>query len=341
MITTCLYRFIVFMIIVTAGLVSGQNKGGYWPFDDSADDVAGWDQTDDNGVLQTQAEFRNDFSLPGSDGYLWLDTLYQHDCILVPDSPDLDFTDENLGISAWIFPVRIGDDVHYILNKGDQYPNPKTTNYALRLSKSSKLEFLIRDASNKAQTVASSFTVAAGQWSFVAVYCDFSGGIIYLWNDPSGPPKDTLVCNHSFFANDDPLTIGSWYTSDPDMPSTKDFEGGIDDVMISSRMQDVLSGPITSIHETGNVPGPDDIVHSYPNPFNTESVIEFHVSEACHVIVEVLNIRGQRIMVLVDRTLDAGWHRTGWNATKWQSGTYFCRLRSRNQHVVHKMLLLK
>jgi len=72
----------------------------------------------------------------------------------------IDFDNENIGISAWIYPLVIGDNVHWILNKGDQFTNPKTTNYSLRLSKSGNLEFLIRNSQNKA-------VPSAGNWFMV------------------------------------------------------------------------------------------------------------------------------------------------------------------------------
>jgi hypothetical protein len=250
--------------ITLAGLA--QSKGGRWQFEGNGEDTADWDRIADHGSLQGMASFTGPVDRMEGNGYLWLDTLAVHDFFLVNDSEDLDFVDENVGISAWVHPLRI-NDVHYLVIKGRQDSKPKTTNYALRIAPDGKLEFLIRDAKDQAQKVTSSFVVPVGKWSFVAAYYEFSAGKVYMWNDPAKPPVDTLDFAEKLIPNDDPLSIGTWFRGDVTSPSIKDFDGAVDDVRISGRVEDILSGATgLSRRNEGFHPISEAILWSYPNP---------------------------------------------------------------------------
>lgn len=258
--------FIILLLISNPPVLS-QSKGGRWQFENNGFDTAEWDASDDNGELQGSAAYSNTEPLQEGTAYLWLGSANKFDFFKINDSNDLDFDNENIGISAWIYPLIVGDDVHWILNKGDQFPAIKTTNYSLRISKTKKLEFLIRDANNQAQSVASTFDIPSNQWTFVAVFYDFSNRKIYMWNEPASNPKDTLDFNHQFFSNSDPLAIGSWYASNPAAPSIKDFEGRIDDVRISGRREDIFpAASAVAVHnEPPKINLPQEI-EIYPNP---------------------------------------------------------------------------
>ncbi|MEJ2052250.1 MAG: hypothetical protein P8Y60_20870 [Calditrichota bacterium] len=108
-----------------------QSKGGRWQFENNGFDTADWDNVSDDGSLQANASYSSVPPLQEGIAYLFLDTADVYDYFKVEDSNDLDFTDENIALSAWIYPLVI-NDVHFLINKGRQDSNPKTTNYALR-----------------------------------------------------------------------------------------------------------------------------------------------------------------------------------------------------------------
>jgi len=332
----------IFILLTICSSLFSQSKGGRWQFENNGFDTAEWDAVENNGELQDQAAYSSAAPLQEGIAYLWLDETEEHDFFKIDDSDDLDFNDEDIGISAWIYPVIVGNDVYWILNKGDQYTNPKTTNYSIRISFENKLEFLIRDANNAAQKVASSFTIPANQWTFVAVFYDYTAGKVYIWNDPELDPVDTLDFTQSFFSNVAPLSIGSWYTSNPDVPSIKDFEGRIDDVRIGTTVEQILpvSTEVVNMRET-LVPARVHLQQNYPNPFNAQTVIAFELAQNAHVYLSIYDILGRKVKTVVNQNLTSGSYRFIFDAGELSSGDYFYNLQGSGFSPVKRMTILK
>jgi len=305
-------------------------------------DTAEWDGLADSGQLQGAAVFGSDSPLQEGASYLSLDIAAEHDFLLIPDSDDLDFANESVGISVWIYPFVLKNDVHYLINKGDQFPVPKTTNYALRISSGQELEFLIRDANDRAHTVASSFKIAANQWTFIAAFYDFAAGKVYFWNAPVPQAVDTLDFNQPILANDDPLAIGSWFRSDPQSPSIKDFEGRIDDVRISGRLEDILPSPPSAVDvNPDGIPQNFVLQQNFPNPFNPTTEIVFELPNAERVSLRIFNSAGQLVSALVDGYQTAGRYVVQFEASHLSSGLYFYQLKTARFSQTRKMLLIR
>jgi len=327
-----------------------QSKGGRWQFENNGFDTANWDAIDDSGILQGQATYSSVSPLQEGVAYLWLDTAYVHDYFRVDDSSDLDFDNENIGISAWIYPIVL-NDVHFFVNKGRQDSNPKTTNYALRISNSKNLEFLIRDANNQAHPVASSFTIPVNQWTFVAVYYDYSLGKVYMWNTPSVAAIDTLDYSQPLIPNDDPLSIGSWYRADPANPSVKDFQGRIDDVRISGRLEDVAPAS-TGISDNQELVFSKEKISLdvFPNPVQLSNsgnnvTIQFKIDQPEEVTVSVYNILGQKIFYATPGITAPEsriiWDMKGFNGNLVSSGIYFIHIKARSINSIRKIVIVE
>ncbi len=85
---------------------------------------------------------------------------------------------------------------------------------------------------------------------------------------------------------------------------------------------------------------------NYPNPFNPSTMIEFSVPSATHATVEIFNLLGERVNVLVDRYLPAGHYSVTWQGDDQlgrttASGIYFYRLSAGDFTVTRKMMLVK
>ncbi len=85
---------------------------------------------------------------------------------------------------------------------------------------------------------------------------------------------------------------------------------------------------------------------NWPNPFNPLTTISFDLPHAEHVMLEILNVKGQRVRVLVDEARSTGHHEVSWNGTdqagrRVASGTYLYVLKAGDFRQTARMILLK
>ncbi len=86
-----------------------------------------------------------------------------------------------------------------------------------------------------------------------------------------------------------------------------------------------------------------------PNPFNPSTTISYELPEsagAVRVVLDVYNIRGQKVVTLVDELKDAGRYTVNWDGSdaggrRVSSGVYFYRMRAGEFSTVRKMVILK
>ena len=96
----------------------------------------------------------------------------------------------------------------------------------------------------------------------------------------------------------------------------------------------------------GALPEQFSLSQNYPNPFNPTTVIGFDLPRRSKVVLEVLNLLGQRVSTLVDEELPAGIHKAEWDGCndsddRVASGLYFYRLSADGRAKSKKMMLLK
>ncbi|MBU1651222.1 T9SS type A sorting domain-containing protein, partial [bacterium] len=78
-----------------------------------------------------------------------------------------------------------------------------------------------------------------------------------------------------------------------------------------------------------------------PNPFNPITTVTFALPEATHMTLEVYDISGRKLTILIDGWRDAGYHRVTFDGSQLASGIYLCRYHAGTQQTIAKMVLLK
>ncbi|MCH8285652.1 T9SS type A sorting domain-containing protein [candidate division KSB1 bacterium] len=80
---------------------------------------------------------------------------------------------------------------------------------------------------------------------------------------------------------------------------------------------------------------------NYPNPFNPETVIRFALPVSGHVKIDVFDLTGKKVALLIDNPVPAGEHSVRFNGDNFASGIYFYRIRAAGFTGTKKMLLVK
>jgi len=99
----------------------------------------------------------------------------------------------------------------------------------------------------------------------------------------------------------------------------------------------------SGIKDPSAQPLPSDlfIYPNFPNPFNPVTSIRFNLQRASQAKLEILNIRGECLQILLDEYLACGEHHISWNASQYASGLYFLKLTAGSRAITRKITLLK
>lgn len=89
------------------------------------------------------------------------------------------------------------------------------------------------------------------------------------------------------------------------------------------------------------IPGSLLLHQNYPNPFNPVTSIKFEIPKSSFVKLSVYDISGKEIETLVNQNMQPGVYETSWNASKYSSGIYFCKIQAGEFNRTRKMILLK
>lgn len=98
-----------------------------------------------------------------------------------------------------------------------------------------------------------------------------------------------------------------------------------------------------SVSDTGEgFPEKISLAQNYPNPFNPHTVIKYELPVESVVNIEVFDMLGRRVAVLVDEAKSAGTHSVTFNAAPFPSGVYMARFKV-NESLIKdiKMQLIK
>ena len=89
-----------------------------------------------------------------------------------------------------------------------------------------------------------------------------------------------------------------------------------------------------------------DLEQNFPNPFNPSTSIPFALPSRAQVRLSVFNVLGQRVRTLLNRQIEAGYHRLAWDGRNDEgyqagAGVYFYLLESGQFRQTRKMTLVK
>ncbi len=157
----------------------------------------------------------------------------------------------------------------------------------------------------------------------VEVFDIYSESMINYFSIP-----DMNIARSRFSAEivDDEIIVSGGYNSSSEVERT--FE--IFDISDVTGLESVALNPKFELYK------------NYPNPFNPSTKIRYEISEQTNVTLEIFDVTGRRIAVLVDKTQPRGIYEATFKAdNNLASGIYFYKLQAGNFSKTEKMLLLK
>ncbi len=102
-----------------------------------------------------------------------------------------------------------------------------------------------------------------------------------------------------------------------------------------------LENPIVSLEEKENNLPNSLRINNYPNPFNNSTVVQYEIQNDDYISLDLYNSIGERITNLLAGYKKAGRYNIQYIGSKLSSGVYYVILKSTNNNIVHKIILLK
>lgn len=79
----------------------------------------------------------------------------------------------------------------------------------------------------------------------------------------------------------------------------------------------------------------------FPNPFNSITQIQFKIDNEGWVKIELYNIIGERIKIILNQLFNSGEHKIFVDSKDLTSGIYICKLNYNNKSILKKLVLIK
>lgn len=122
--------------------------------------------------------------------------------------------------------------------------------------------------------------------------------------------------------------------------------GGTDHTLKGCIIDGVLYGDTTTITDVeeellGISVAEYKLSQNYPNPFNPETKINYEVPQISNVKIEVFDVLGRVIKILIDEEKTAGRYEINFDASSLASGIYYYRIKANEFVQTKKMILMK
>ncbi|MBD3290515.1 PQQ-binding-like beta-propeller repeat protein [candidate division KSB1 bacterium] len=101
------------------------------------------------------------------------------------------------------------------------------------------------------------------------------------------------------------------------------------------------NSPVTKLESEIENPQISALQQNFPNPFNPDTKIRFHVEQPSRVELTVYNLIGQKIETVTDQFYQAGVYEVQFNAKGLASGIYLYRAKIGTQEFTNKMIVLE
>ena len=173
-----------------------------------------------------------------------------------------------------------------------------------------------------------------------------SAGWIYHWDNLAKVPYLTNSNRTKLISFDDTVSvqIKCEYLKQKKLGGVIIWELSHDDMGDAQPLLEVIGSALDMTNVPINeseVPKTFMLENNYPNPFNNSTAVRYYVFQKAKIRLEVFNILGEKISVLVDREQEVGWQKVVYEANELPSGIYFYQLTTPSFSEANKMILIR
>ena len=187
------------------------------------------------------------------------------------------------------------------------------------------------------------------------VVSDSASGAVVIYEGPHNPPlanwdemyAQRIDSSGNVRWKSGGVVIANYYLAYRDKPAAvSDGKGGVigawDEyrwlgdttnalVGIYAGKVDSQGSVVTSVDLLNHIVPPREIelFQNFPNPFNPETIISYHLSVFSNVKLTVFDLLGREVATLVDGVEESGYKSVQWDASGVSTGMYFYRLQAR------------
>jgi len=111
--------------------------------------------------------------------------------------------------------------------------------------------------------------------------------------------------------------------------------------LLSSDSIKFIQAKLLNTNESENFPTEYSLSQNFPNPFNPVTFIKFGLPKKSLVSLTIYNNLGERIAVIIDEEMKAGFYEKKFNSAEYSSGIYFYQIIAGDFFDTKKMILLK
>lgn len=102
----------------------------------------------------------------------------------------------------------------------------------------------------------------------------------------------------------------------------------------------------TNAGDKSAIPTTIRLSHNYPNPFNQATTVDYQLTASSHVRIEVVDVLGRHVKILMDGKQPAGDYQIKWNGVdegglNQASGIYILSVQAGSIHAQRKVILLR
>ena len=142
--------------------------------------------------------------------------------------------------------------------------------------------------------------------------------------------EDITITDTSFFMN--PAIISEFYCG---VMLAGGKNNNVDNFKVVTRTG------TAHVMDIDNSPTDYILFQNFPNPFNSSTSIQFYLPKEEKVKIEIINNRGQVVMTIVNRVMNAGRHQIIYNPQHFSSGLYIYKMKTERFIDVKKMIYIK